>query len=342
MDPPVVVEGSLPDRINKRDRERKNVIEKRREERQQLAVESEQSSYFKETFYSSCSKVKDMLNTVSSAPISTLPSIFDKVNKEILTLKNYLHQSKMFLKVYDIRKAQENLQMLESDALELETKLLPKKKFGFKNRRVVKKPSDNTHDVTDGLKDLKISEGIVNGSGNQNKKLSSKHGDSACMLLGKVDERLVLDAENVNKNDVLLSDLTRCTVRIYGAPSTLHMVNLKQCTILVGPISSSVFAHDCSDCTFAFACQQLRLHSSSNCTIYLHVTSRAIIEDCTKIRVAPYNWSYEDQLSHFNLAGLDPKINNWNCVDDFNWLSSEKSSPNWSVLEPESRLKSWD
>lgn len=182
----------------------------------------------------------------------------------------------------------------------------------------------------------------MNGSGNQNKKLSSKYGDSACMLLGKVDERLVLDAENVNKNDVLLSDLTRCTVRIYGAPSTLHMVNLKQCTILVGPISSSVFAHDCSACTFAFACQQLRLHSSSNCTIYLHVTSRAIIEDCTKIRVAPYNWSYEDQLSHFNLAGLDPKINNWNCIDDFNWLSSEKSSPNWSVLEPESRLKSWD
>ena len=152
MDPPVLMEGSLPDRINKRDRERKNVIEKRREERQQLAVESEQSSYFKDTFYSSCTKVKDLLDNVSNAPISTLPSIFDKANKEILTLKNYLHQSKMFLKVYDIRKAQEHLQMLENDALELETKLLPKKKFGFKNRRVVKKPSDNPHDVTDGLK----------------------------------------------------------------------------------------------------------------------------------------------------------------------------------------------
>ena len=147
-----MLEGSLPDRINKRDRERKNVIEKRREERQQLAVESEQSSYFKATFYSSCKKVQDMLDNAPNAPISTLPSIFDKANKEILMLKNYLHQSKMFLKVYDIRKAQENLQMLEADALKLETQLLPKKKFGFKNRRVVRKPSDNSHDVTDGLK----------------------------------------------------------------------------------------------------------------------------------------------------------------------------------------------
>lgn len=342
MESPALIEGSLPDRITKRDRERKNIIERRKEERQSLAVESEQSSYFKDTFYSSCKKIKDMLDDASNAPTSTLPGIFDKTNKEIQTLKNYLSQSKMFLKVYDIRRAQENLQLLETEASELEIKLLPKKKFGFKNRRVVKKPSEKTHDMTDGLKDLKISEGIVNGSAKQNHKLSSKYGDSACMLLGKIDERLVLDAENVNKNDILLSDLIRCTVRIYGTPSTLHMVNLKQCTVLVGPVTSSVFAHDCNDCVFAFACQQLRLHSSVNCTIYLHVTSRSIIEDCTKILVAPYNWSYEDQASHFNLAGLDSKQNNWNCIDDFNWLSNEKHSPNWNILEPELRVKSWD
>lgn len=152
MDPPVVEEGSLPGRINKRDRERKIIIEKRREERQQLAVETEQSSYFKDTFYSSCSKIKELLDSTSGISPAALAAVFDKINKEILTLKNYLHQSKMFLKVYDIRKAQENLQMLENDALELETKLLPKQKFGFKNRRVIKKPSDGKNDVTDGLK----------------------------------------------------------------------------------------------------------------------------------------------------------------------------------------------
>lgn len=346
MDSAEFIEGSLPERITKRDRERKNVIERRREERQSLVVESEQSGYFKDTFYSSCKKIKDMLDDAPGGPSSALPGIFDKSNKEIQQLKNYLLQSKMFLKVYDIRRAQENLQLLENQAAELETRLLPKKKFGFKSHRVAKKvvAADKSHDITDGLKAVKISEGIVNGTaGKQNNKLScSKYGDSACMLLGKVDERLVLDAENVNRNDILLSDLVRCTVRIYGTPSTLHMVNLKRCTVLVGPVTSSVFAHDCDECTFAFACQQLRLHSSTDCNVYLHVTSRAIIEDCTKIRVAPYNWSYEDQTSHFNLAGLDPKVNNWSCVDDFNWLSSEKHSPNWSILEPELRVKAWD
>lgn len=335
-------EGNLSDRITKRDRERKNVIEKRREERQALAVECEQYGYFKDSFYASCKKVKDTLDSATTAPPASLADIFDKVNKELQTLKNYLSQSKIFLKVYDVRRAQENLQLLESEAAELEAKLLPKKKFGFKNRRAAKKPAEKSHDIIDGLKDLKISEGIgVNGATKQNNKLSGKYGESGCAVLGKTDERLTLDAENVNKNDILLSDLLRCTIRIYGTPSTLHMINLRQCTILVGPVTSSVFVHACTECVFAFACQQLRLHSSVDCTIYLHVTSRAIIEDSTKILVAPYNWTYDDQQSHFNLAGLDPKINNWSCIDDFNWLSSEKPSPNWSILDPELRVKAW-
>ncbi|XP_058801319.1 tubulin-specific chaperone C [Phymastichus coffea] len=336
-------EESLSERINKRDRERKNVIEKRKEEKQQMIVETEQASYFNDAFYSTCKTIRELIDSTEAASALSLPEIFDKANKDILMLKNYLFESKIFLKVYDIRKAQETLQILENDAAQLEAKLIPRKKFGFKNRRVIKKSSDTPGDVTDGLKDLKIAESNTkNGVGKQMSKIFNKYGDNTCMLIGKVDEILVLDAENVNKNDVLLSDLTKCTVKIYGTPNTLHMVRLVQCKVLIGPVTTSVFVDDCSDCEFAFACQQLRLHSSTNCIIYLHVTSRSIIEDCTKIHVAPYNWTYEDQVNHFKLAGLDPKINNWNCIDDFNWLSTEKNSPNWSILESELRRKSWD
>lgn len=342
MDSSEVIGGSLPERITKRDRERKNIIERRREEKQQLSVDSEQLTYFQDAFYASCNKIKDLLDTASVTQSLALPGLFDKVNKEILTLWNYLSQSKIFLKVFDIRRAQETLQHLETQVSELELELLPKKKFGFKNRRAVKKPSDKTLDVTDGLKDLNLSDGNTNGATKQHNELINKYNDSASTLTGKVDQRLTLDAENVNKNDVLLSDLTKCEIRIYGSPSTLHMVNLKQCTILIGPVSSSVFADNCHQCTFAFACQQFRLHSSIDCTIYLHVTSRAIIEDCKNIKVAPYNWNYEDQASHYHLAGLDIKTNNWDSVDDFNWLSYEIHSPNWMILKPELRVKGWD
>ena len=338
-------EESLSERINKRDRERRNVIEKRKEEKQQLIVETEQASYFKDAFYSTCKSIQDLLDSANKGSVTSVSDIFDKVNKDIMMLKNYIFESKIFLKVYDVRKAQEMLQVLETEATQLEAKLVPRKKFGFKNRRVIKKSADKLPDVADGLQDMKIVESIKKNNGiavQNNKKICNKYGDNACMLLNKVDEKLTLDAENVNKNDVLLSDLTRCTVKIYGTPNTLHMVSLIQCTILIGPVTTSVFVDDCRDCHFAFACQQLRLHTSTNCNIYLHVTSRAILEDCTEIKVAPYNWTYENQANHFKLAGLDPKINNWDSIDDFNWLSTNESSPNWCIIEPELRVKSWD
>ena len=88
---------------------------------------------------------------------------------------------------------------------------------------------------------------------------------------GKVDKKLVVDAENVNKNDVF-SDRIKCTVGINGTPNIFHMVRLVQCTVLIGPVKTSViFVAECCHCVFAFACQQLRLRTYTNCTIFYHV-----------------------------------------------------------------------
>ncbi|KAJ8949859.1 hypothetical protein NQ318_010493 [Aromia moschata] len=106
-------------------------------------------------------------------------------------------------------------------------------------------------------------------------------------------------------------------------------------------LSTSIFAENCENCTLVIACQQLRLHNSKNIDIYLHVTSRAIMEDCKGIFVAPYNWKYEGIEDDFQNASLDLTVNNWRCIDDFNWLS-EKHSPNWKEIDEKDRIKSWD
>ena len=86
-------EESLCERISKRDKERKTIIEKRKEEKEQQVVETEQASYFKETFHSACKNIKDLLNTVETTSTASLPDIFTKINKEISLLQNYLFQS---------------------------------------------------------------------------------------------------------------------------------------------------------------------------------------------------------------------------------------------------------
>ena len=138
----------------------------------------------------------------------------------------------------------------------------------------------------------------------------------------------------------MLTNLTNCTVIMKSNPITLHMTHLGKCFLWMGPVQTSIYLDHCNDCQFSLACQQLRAHNSLNCRIYLHVTSKGIIEDCNSVQVAPYNFEYEGVEEQFRKIGLDTETNNWNQLDDFNWLASDQPSPNWSILPSAERVKS--
>lgn len=44
---------------------------------------------------------------------------------------------------------------------------------------------------------------------------------------------------------------------------------------------------------------------------------------------------------HFQKSGLDKSSNNWDQVDDFNWLVADVPSPNWSVIPESERRDKW-
>ena len=92
--------------------------------------------------------------------------------------------------------------------------------------------------------------------------------------------------------------LDRSKISSYTIYDIIFYIHLR---VLCGPVSSSVFVEDCKDCVFVVACQQLRVHSTTNSQFYLHVTSRAIIEDCQKVSFAPYSWNYPDLEQHFEV-----------------------------------------
>lgn len=164
---------------------------------------------------------------------------------------------------------------------------------------------------------------------------------SECGFTKRDNELLMLSTSDVEKKDVVLSSLTGCRVIIQGSPSTVHITLVRDCVILCGPTSGSVFVDDCQKCVIVVACQQLRVHRTQSTSFYLHVTSRAIIEDCSSVQFAPYNWTYMHLDEDFHKAGLDRMRNNWNAIDDFNWLAADKQSPNWSVIDKDARISSW-
>jgi len=85
---------------------------------------------------------------------------------------------------------------------------------------------------------------------------------------------------------------------------------------------------------------QLRVHETRGSQIYLHVTSKPIIEDCSELGFAPYINTEPEVLAQFGEAGLDVTANFWDQVEDFKWLKQTKS-PNWEILPVERRETPW-
>ncbi|CAH0406822.1 unnamed protein product [Chilo suppressalis] len=320
--------NSILERLSKRDAQRLEKLQKAHKAREEVDASDENEDYFAGAFKIKSECIEDMLSQIPTMDIKVLPSHIDNIKREVNELQKYVITSSFFLKEFNMRKYLGIVQNLQTQCYELEDRYVPRKKFGFSKKKLLKSHTEKqgSFDENDGA-----------GKTDSNKWDEKLFGFDS--LENKV---LSLDSDDLFQRDVALRNLKNCTIALKGVMGTLHMNNLDNCIILCGPVTSSVFVEKCTNSKIVTACQQLRMHTSSKCDIYLHVTSKGIVEDCSEIRTAPYNLYYDDLDKHFNMSSLDRNVNNWDRLDDFNWLAPDIPSPNWSVLETAKRISNWD
>ncbi|XP_025902018.1 tubulin-specific chaperone C [Nothoprocta perdicaria] len=163
-----------------------------------------------------------------------------------------------------------------------------------------------------------------------------------CGFSGAQGAELELGRAELRQRDVVLSGLRECRVRLRGSANTLRVRDCRGCTVLCGPLATSALVDGCSECVLVLACQQLRAHRTRRSRFYVHVSSRAVVEDCAEVAFAPYSWSYPGLEEDFEASALDRSTNNWNTVDDFNWLVRDQPSPNWGLIPEQERITCWD
>lgn len=276
----------------------------------------------------SITEIEEQLKQSEKLTRSKLNAHFDQLMMSCQQLQKFVSDSTLFLPSYDVKRSQEEVTRLLSLVNESRTKVLPKKKFAFTSRQKEASNSCSTQqsNAAETQENKKQASSFVNFTGFRN-----------CQ-----NEHLELQPSIASHQDIVLSDLANCSVKIYGTPTTVHIDKLVNCWVFCGPTMTSVFIDNCEKSTMLLACQQLRLHKSQECKMYIHVSSKAIIEDCSKIGFGPYNWNYDMIAEHFKLAGLDGSHNNWNEVKDFNWLSATEHSPNWYAIADEDMVLQWD
>lgn len=266
------------------------------------------------------------------------------LSEEIQKFDTFFNEKSHDLSPYDVRQTQVISVQIKEKFVALQDTLKPKKKFGFKSK--YKKNASNKSDGSKNKEEKAIAETIssisVSNDENDDSNIGSyeiKNPDG-CNLIE-------VPSKEIEARDVIMNKLRNETVlgkivvRILGSPGTLHITNMDNVTVLCGPVRTSIFVENCINCDFVVACQQLRIHTTRQSNFYLHVTSKAIIEDCHSVGFAPYSLSYTQLDDDFSKSGLSKEINNWNNIDDFNWLSTEKRSPNWHILEENYRKNNW-
>jgi len=310
------------ERLRKRDEDRIAKSEKSRTEKENKTADREQARSFEVEFQRAKSEIVSQLQSCSELASEKLAMTkhLDKIAETLQVLQKLVTDSQIFLSTYEKRITNEMLNSLQESLKEMQNKFLPRQRFAFKTRRKEAEKKDvKGKDETDRV------------------AIPLPTPTNECGFMNRTGEELSKTAEEVEGKDVELHRLKDCTVCIRGNPSTVHITGLSNCVVQLGPVLTSVFVDDCERVTFRLACQQLRIHSSSRCTFYVHVTSRSIIEDSKELHFAPYNWRYEGIDKDFESASMDPAISNWKSIDDFNWLALDVQSPNWSILEENER-----
>lgn len=313
----------LPERLQRREAERQRGVARQRELKEAQAVREEGSEFFAAAFGREREAVEALL--AAGRP--------EAAAARLQGLQKLLTESVRFLAPYEVRQGQEAVSRLQADLAARRQQLQPKKKFAFRSLKKEAAPGAELRPAEPEESAEPPAPGSAEGE---------PGGPPLCGFSRAEDRELELGPEELLQRDVVLEELRGCRVRLRGNPNTLRMRECRGCTVLCGPVSTSVLVDGCSECQLVVACQQLRTHRTRGSRFYVQVTSRAVIEDCSEVSFAPYAWSYPGIEADFESSGLDRNRNNWNLVDDFDWLASDRPSPNWSLIPEQERVSCWD
>jgi len=132
--------------------------------------------------------------------------------------------------------------------------------------------------------------------------------------------------------------MKQCVINVTGREpgavctyASFTVTEIYESLLILGHVEGPTHVTGVTDSIIVTSTRQLRLHDCKNVDVYLQCASRPIIEDCSGVRFAPLPQVYVSDANK-------PAQDRWDQVDDFKWLKAG-SSPNWSILPDEERIK---
>lgn len=230
---------------------------------------------------------------------------------------------------YEMRRAQEEVRSA-ADALDAAARRLqPRKRFRFRGRTTTA-PSQQDSAKTPGERkpDAKT-ETAPRHTAQPAPGLNCMEIDAS--RVESSNGIVVFRRGSLCGRDVLLRDISNATVILLDVVGAVRTSGLDNCEVVAGAVAGSVHVTAARGCKFWLSCRQMRIHESFDCTFWLDVRGKPIVEGCERVQFGSADVRFEGASLLRAEAGL-AGTNRWKEVQDFCWLH-EGQSPNWSLVE---------
>ncbi|KAL8793602.1 MAG: hypothetical protein Q9195_003754 [Heterodermia aff. obscurata] len=220
----------------------------------------------------------------------------EKCQAELAHLSNEIKNASFRLPAYDQRLHSEVVKAFNEKIEAVLAGSASKKKFAFKSKS--KTPKAGSEAIAENLSkspDDLVTKSRSNDQGSSPPAIGSPPG--TINITGSKGEQVVLTPvlidEDTPQAAASIYDVQNCTVdlrarsTIRSPLAKLQILNARQTLIICGAVSGSVFLSESQDCVLLATSGQMRVHKCENCAVYLHCTSKPVIEFSDRIKFAP-------------------------------------------------------
>ena len=254
------------------------------------------------------------------------PSKTDKEKKdslESITSKIKIYREEFynvmeFLPGYDKLQYSKNYEDELEKVNNLKNKLFPKKKFAFSKAN--KKQNEK-------IKEQEKKENEENSKKQEINEISET--DLVIKDLNNCNKKYTKE-EIKGKNNILMENINNCDIYLLFDFKACYINNCSKCNIYLGSISGGTHITHCSESKIYLMTHQLRIHQTIKTHFYVLINSNPIIENSKENVFHPLKIKYDEYENNLKISGINENNNNWDKVQDFQWLKKDKS-PNFET-----------
>ena len=254
------------------------------------------------------------------------PSKTDKEKKdslESITSKIKIYREEFynvmeFLPGYDKLQYSKNYEDELEKVNNLKNKLFPKKKFAFSKAN--KKQNEK-------IKEQEKKENEENSKKQEINEISET--DLVIKDLNNCNKKYTKE-EIKGKNNILMENINNCDIYLLFDFKACYINNCSKCNIYLGSISGGTHITHCSESKIYLMTHQLRIHQTVKTHFYVFINSNPIIENSKENVFHPLKIKYDEYENNLKISGINENNNNWDKVQDFQWLKKDKS-PNFET-----------